>query len=769
MLPSVKPNKFNRTKAILMNKFRFIILGVVLACSTMLHAQQYFAAFEGKTAPSSGKQFLVPDQYKIYTAGNDALQSYLHGLTSEPTTGQTLQLPTPEGTFRIFKIWKSSMMEESLQAKYSNIETFTAVALDNNQVTAKIDFTANGFHAMVFDGSHTFLVDPYTDAHDGYYLVYYKKDYHRIAGNYMSCGVQDNEIRDAAGNHAEVMDGTLPHLAAKQFGTTQRVYRLALSCTGEYAQAVGGSTPTKMSVFSAMTTSMNRVNGIYEREFAISMTFIANEDTLIYLNPNTDPFTANNNGGALLGQNATNTGMLIDSTHYDIGHIFSTGGGGIAEQGSVCQNSGNLKAQGVTGSLNPVGDAYDVDYVAHEMGHQYGASHSFNSQMGACGGGNAVQNHAYEPGSGSTIMAYAGICGSDDLQPHSDAYFHATNMDEITDYVTASATTCAVTHVGVAAPVLPAIADTFYIPVGTAFELTAPIATSDSTDTLTYCWEQWNLGNFETAETLADTFHKGPCFRSFDPVLSRVRVFPQISSVLQSDFSDLGERLPTVSRALDFKVTARSVYNGFGTFNFSNDQLRVNVVDSIGPFVVTGNITTDSIKVQTQGTVTWNVAHTTQAPVSTPNVDIFLSVDGGYTYPYTLATAVPNNGSAVVTMPNVVTSNGRIKVKGSGNVFFAISDNNFKIYSDVLSVHDVQLNNSVSVYPNPARDMIHIRNSAGNKLTLELFNVLGQTIWSGTMKQTGVVPVGGLSRGVYYLQLKDENTGGKTVKPVTLQ
>jgi len=757
-----------------MKKIQTLALSIILAigCMDRAHGQQYFNSFDGRYAPSAGKQSIVPDQYRIFSANNQNLQSFLHELSSKPVKEQTIQLPAPDGNYRSFKIWKTSMMEKALQEKYPGIETFTAEALDNPQVTAKLDFTANGFHAMVFDGSRTFLIDPYTDALDGYYMVYYKKDYRRNMNNRMSCSVSGNEITDANGNLPELVGGGLPQLGAKQFGTTQRVYKLALSCTGEYAQAVGGATPTVTTVLSAMTTSMNRVNGIYERELGITMSLVDNNDLLVYLSPGSDPFTANNNGAQLLTQNAMNTGNVIGSANYNIGHIFSTGGGGIAQLGCVCTN-GNNKARGVTGSPNPVGDAYDVDYVAHEMGHQFGAEHTFNSNIGACQS-NGEQDVAFEPGGGTTIMAYAGICNNDDIQQHSDAYFHAKSLDQISNFVTAQATTCAVTNAGVSAPDLAAIVDTFYIPMATPFELTSPVAVTDSTDTISYCWEQWNLGNFGQVESGAANFTGGPCFRSFTPVASPVRVFPPIERVISGNYSAKGMRMPAVSRALDFKVTARSVYEGFGTFNISEDKLDVNVLDSVGPFVVTspGSITSDSFARGGNAMITWDVANTDAAPVNAANVDIFLSVDGGFTYPFTLATSVPNDGSETVTLPDTATTNARVKVKGAGNIFFNISRNNFKIYDTAgsgLGVHELVLDNTVSVYPNPVKDLVNIKNVSTATLNISLYNVLGQKVWSGTMTKSAAIPVGSLSRGIYYLQLSNKQSGAKSVRQIILQ
>ena len=766
-----------------MNRIQTATLGVIFAIGSVgnVSAQRYFKSFDGQTAPSAGTQILTPTKYKIFEADNVTLQTYLHALKSDPSGGQTIQLPTPDAGVRTFKVWKSSMMEALLQAKYSNIETYTAVAEDNAQVTAKLDFTLNGFHAMVFDGSNTFLVDPYTNANDGYYQVYYKSDYKRAASNYMPCGFKGEKATNANGTLPDNVTGSNSGLANKStFGTTKRTYRLALSCTGEYANAVISNPSnvqplTKAGVLSEMVTTMNRVNGIYEREAAITMVLINNEDTIIYLNASTDPFTANNNGNNLLDQNATNTGNVIGAANYDIGHIFSTGGGGIAQLGCVCRNQNNTKAMGVTGSPQPYSDAYDVDYVAHEMGHQFGAYHTFNSDFGSCQG-NGEEEDAFEVGSGTTIMAYAGICssnlGNDDIQPHSDAYFHAVSLDEISDYVTSPQATCGTDTTGVSAPVLAAIAATYYIPIHTPFELTAPTATTTGTpDTLTYCWEQRDLGDFGIAELRADTFTTGPCFRSFTPALNKVRTFPQIAWILNGTFEGLGERMPTVARSLNFGLTARNIYNGLGGYNFTTDRVRVTVVASSGPFVITSPaLATDSFPAQGQTTVTWNVANTTASPVSTANVDIFMSIDGGYTWPYTLATAVPNDGSQIVTIPNVNSTMARIKVKGSGNVFFDISDFNFKTYgAGTSAIQNVELDNNVTVYPNPAKDLINIKNTSNATLTLSMFNVLGQKVYIGSMKQTGNISVGALSRGVYYLQLLNEKDGAKIVKSITLQ
>jgi len=744
--------------------WKSVLTGIfaILTGTVVLQAQPLFRSFEGLQAPSSGKQYLYPDAYRLFAADNSNLKTVLSQSGTGPGAAAVLELPQPDGSMRQFRVWRSSVMETSLQEKYSAITTYTAVAADNGSVTAKLDFTLKGFHAMVYDGARTYFVDPYTDAADGFYLVYYKKDYHRQANAFMSCNVAGKGVTDATGQSPENIDGSLPHLGEKQFGSVKRLYRLALSCTGEYAVAVAGSAPTKAVVFSAMVTSINRVNGIYEREAGVAMQFIANNDTLIYLNGNTDPFT-NMNGTAMLTENSTNTGTVIGATNYDIGHVFSTGGGGVAWLGSVCVDNGNIKARGVTGSPNPVGDAFDVDYVAHEMGHQFGADHTFNKCSGT-----EVQSAAYEPGSGSTIMAYAGICGSNNnLQQHSDAYFHMKSLDQISNYLVTGATCGQSTPSIIIPPVLPALQDTFYIPYQTPFEIEAPQASGNS---LTYNWEQWDLGNYQADDTGSAFFTSGPDFRSFSPGSSRMRVFPVIDSLVKNVTSYAGEKLPKVARTLHFKACARDILSGYGAFDFSDNNLILKVINTGEPFRVTApDLAAFQVKAATSLVVTWNVAQTDIAPISTSNVDIFLSVDGGFTYPFTLATAVPNSGSATVTLPDTVSTRSRIKVKGSGNVFFDISNNNFTIYRNVLGLQQVLSAEGLSAYPNPASDRIFISDKNGRSLQAVLYNAVGQQVWSCRLKGNAEIPVAGFGKGLYYLRFTDESNGAQAVKSVTIQ
>jgi hypothetical protein len=561
--------------------------------------------------------------------------------------------------------------------------------------------------------------------------------------------------------------------AMKVYGATRKTYRTAVACTGEYSVAVAGPNPTKAAVLAAIVTSVNRVSGVYEKEFAVTLQLIPNNDTLIFLSGGTNDSFSNSNGGTMLGQNQALLTARIGSANYDLGHVFSTGGGGVAILGSVC--SPNSKARGVTGLPNPIGDPFDIDYVAHEMGHQFNAGHTYAGSDGACGGQFSALD-SYEPGSGVTIMAYAGICGADNLAPNSIPYFHARSLDVISTFITTGGGgSCGTsTATGNAPPVVPPFpyADTLRIPLLTSFELTSPVATDATASVpLTYSWEQYDRAT--SATLFANAAASGPLFRSFAPDTARTRVFPALPQTVRNVTSYQGEKLPSVARRLRFTVTVRDVFNGIGGFSWGEDTVFMRAVNTGAPFRVTSQATllpTPYLGASTQ-TVTWDTAGTQAAPISAATVSIFYSLDSGYTYPYTLVTAVPNNGIAQVILPNVATTAGRFKVKADGNVFFDLNDRPFAVLFDPIaaSVGRAPWTDAVTVYPVPASETVFVQVPAGKTLTASVTNAIGQAIWQGSVEGSASIPVSRWAKGVYSLLLLDARSGEKAVKRIVVE
>jgi subtilisin-like proprotein convertase family protein len=662
----------------------FLSLLCALVGFGALNAQSLWLDVSTSAAPSAGERRIVPEKFRAMRLDINALQSVLATAPEAftPSAGtQTLpivEVPTPDGKMSKFQILETPVMAPELQAKYPEIRCYTGRGMDDPSAKIKLDCTPFGFHAMVTSANGgSYFIDPMVHGNTSFYVVYFKKDYLPAKEN--AAWTCQNIVPEGAA----VLESGLSHeeTASPDFqGDTQlRRYRLALACTGEYAAFHGG---TKPLVLAAMNTTMNRVNGVYETDLAVTMQIVANNDLLIYLTAASDPY-ANNNGGTMLGQNITTCNSVIGSANYDVGHVFSTGGGGVAYLGVIC---GTNKGGGVTGSGSPVGDPFDIDYVAHEIGHQFGGPHTFNGTVGSCSG-NASNADAMEPGSGSSIMAYAGICGANDLQPHSDAYFHANSLQRMTAHaITGSGNTCAVKVVsGNNNPDVNAGLD-YIIPKSTPFALTA-VGTDVDGDTLSYIWEQMDAA-ISTNPPVSSSA-TGPLFRSFTPNPDPVRVFPRLVDIV-NNVNPVWEELPSVSRTMNFRVVLRD--NDWLAGCTDEDNAVVTVSAASGPFVVSAPNTSVLWNVGATQTVAWDVANTTAAPVSCANVRILLSTDGGYTYPVVLSASEPNDGSANITVPNNVSSTCRVKVEGLGNIFFDISNVNFAIEPPVVPTFFISTN-----------------------------------------------------------------------------
>jgi hypothetical protein len=635
---------------------------------------------------ASPRRDIVPQFYRTLQLNKAALTDLLVSAPPEASgpiemTGTELQIPLPYGGFGRFLVQDSPIMESKLAAKFPELKTYVGQGIDDPTATMRIDVTPRGFHAIILSATGQVYIDPYSRDTDTNYISYFKSDF--IATDKpFSCFVESQ----GKGNEP-LSRGAIPY---RPSGATLKSYRLALACTGEYATAVCNppNAPTLVGTLAAMITSVNRCTAVYEREFAIRFLLVNDTDKLVYLNATTDPYT-NANGSTMLNQNQMTIDNVIGTANYDFGHVFSTGGGGVAQLGVICR--AGQKAKGVTGTSNPVGDPYDIDYVVHEMGHQFGANHPFNGTSGSCAGGNRNASTAYEPGSGITIMAYAGICSPQDLAPHSDDYFHTVNYDEIDTYTsTGLGAPCAqTTTTGNTPPTISALG-AFTIPSQTPFSLTASASDVDG-DTLTYCWEEYDKGAAQNPTANPRDNGLSPIFRSFPPTTNPTRIFPSLTYILNNQnvppatiSTDLisAEFLPTTGRPMTYRVTVRDNRAGGGGSNYASTT--VTSVATAGPFAITAPNTSATIAGGSQQTVTWNVANTDIAPISCANVKISLSTDGGNTFPIVLASSVPNNGSALVTIPNtanVATTQGRIKVEAVGNIFFDISDANLTITS----------------------------------------------------------------------------------------
>ncbi|SNR54196.1 reprolysin-like metallopeptidase [Lutibacter flavus] len=640
----------------------------------------------------------IPKEFKVFDLNIAKLKKSLNNIPKRKSnlkkSNVILQFPNGEGELEKYEIFEASILEESLQKKYPNIRSYVGNGIENSTSSIRFSITDLGLNAMVFQNSkETAFIETYTKNKESY-LVYKKSDLPAETEPF-ECKFEDLKSN---------LTGTNSNTSSKANNANDgqlRTFRLAVATTGEYSQFhldQQGIDPTatdevkKSAVLSAIATTMTHVNAIFERDVALTMILVDNNASIIYLNKDTDGFT-NDSSSDLIEESQTVINSVIGSSNYDIGHTFSTGGGGLAQLNSPCTPNG--KARGITGSPNPIGPGYDIDYVAHEMGHQYGAHHTFNSEAGNCSG-NINYGTAVETGSGSTIMAYSGLCAPDNVVSLSDDYFHLVSIREMWANISNGISTCGIlTATGNSAPIINPVQN-YTIPISTPFALTADASDIDG-DLLTYTWEQ--LDTESATYPLTATSNVGPAFRSIKPSENPTRYFPSTETVLSGNTSNDWEVLPSVSRTMKFGLTVRDNNENGG--QTASDESVITFDANSGSFMLTSQTAAESWSAGTANTITWNVANTNIAPVNCSNVNILLSTDGGDTYPIVLASNVPNDGSQEIIVPNETTRRARIKVESVGNVFYNVNLADIEIQSSEF-IMDFDSNNLNICAPNNA-------------------------------------------------------------------
>ncbi len=605
----------------------------------------------------------MPTKYELYSLNLDILKSRLSQApldSSKSSSNVIIPFPNPKGELEDYKIYEAPIMERGLADKFPNLKTYIGKSIKNPAETLRFSITVFGLHVMSLSGENgTFYIDTYTKDLSNY-IVYRRQDI--TAARSFHC-----DVIDSSSEEIRSIEGAVQNRASDGFF---RTYRLAMACTIEYAAfhitaaGLGGGTlaQKKAAVLSAMVITMARVNGVFENDMSFRMNLVANNDLIIFVD--SDSFDNSNTANALLNQSQTVIDATIGSANYDIGHTVSTGGGGVAQLNSPC---GSGKARGITGQGSPVGDPFDIDYVAHEMGHQWGGNHTQNN---AC---NRNATTAVEPGSASTIMGYAGICAPN-VQSNSDAYFHTVSINEMIAFIAGTGGTCAIaTANGNTAPIANAGID-YTIPKGTAFILKGTGSDANG-DALTYCWEQTN--NQTSTQPPTQTATTGPNFRSIAPSSSPNRYMPPLASVVANVLNPTWEVVPTVARTMNFALTIRDNRTPNGGQTKRDDM--VLTVANVGPFLVTSPNTAVSYIGNVSQTITWDAAGTTANGINCVNVDILLSTNVGLTFPITLLAGTPNDGTQAVTIPNIAGTTNRIMIAGSNHIFYDVSNTNFTI------------------------------------------------------------------------------------------
>lgn len=595
------------------------------------------------------------------------IRSLVSGAQAKASTAPTLMLPAPNGDVMHFVIEPSGVLPEALRKKYPSIAPFKGYAVADPSITLRFELTDRGFYAQVLQPGSRWMIDPLIGGSTGLSVVYYTKDTKRSSDSRF-CEFESGESDPKSqADFQKKLFAAKNVSAAKSSGSQLRTYRLAVAATGEYGVFHGGQ---KSTILSAVTTTVNRVTGILEKEMALSLELVPDNDKILFTSVAASPFKGNNNASVLIDESQEQIDLLIGPANYDIGHTFSTGAGGLASLGSVCNPI--RKAQGVTGSSQPRGEYFDVDFVAHEIGHQLGANHTFNGANGGCAGSTRNFFTAYEPGSGSTIQAYPSLCGVDDLQNAVDPFYHSESFAEIQTYITGPVgSSCGVVAETANTPPLVDAGSDYVVPKGTPIIVTGSASDAEQSE-LTYLWEQRDLGS--QAALSAPDDGEIPLFRVLTPTSNPTRYLPGLPSVLSGNYSD-AEKIPQVARDMNLRLTAR---DGAGGVN--SDDIVVTVSGSAGPFSLLspngGEI------VGASKTIRWDVAGTDQAPISVSQVEIFLSTNGGVSFDTSLG-VTDNDGLASVSFPGGIQSNSaRIMIRAKDNIFYDVSNANFVLDSD---------------------------------------------------------------------------------------
>ncbi len=623
-----------------------------------------------------------------------------------------ITLPHPDGRLISCTIQPTCIMAPELQAKFPEIKTFKGV--NSKGEVIRVDVGYKGFHAIVLAKEGTFCVEPESNGHDNHYVSYFGREHEK---EHLKNGFIEEHIELDHTTH----DNTSllkSHNGFRQWsvGAHLKKYRIAIAAQNDYVRHHGG---TVEKALSAIVTSLNRITGVFEKDMAITFELVADNDKLIFASPSSDPYPSDKGGGWYL-KNQEVTDQIIGFDNYDVGHLFSgDGGGGLATLERVCRK---YKAQGVSNMMVPEGYTFDITIVAHEIGHQFGARHTFAHD---CAGG-FQSSDAFDIGGGSTIMSYNNLCGYNAVAFNADDYFHCRSHYRILGYLTDVVGSCGTeVNTGNTPPQVSAPQGGFVIPVKTPFVLEAESGDKDG-DELTYTWEEYDLATqsesvpgtpyssggtgYSTSEEFiagpeyvdTDSINAlidagapqaiidfilrsqeryinnfftgdGPLFRTFPPSGNKERYFPRLEKVVAGETPRF-EILPYKTRALNFVVTARDNKGGM-----SNSLVTFSSTEDAGPFIVTSNFKEPQYNGFSNLLVEWDVANTDKAPVNCTKVNILFSSDGGENFDFVLLENTANDGSEPVKLPNIATTKGRIMVKAVDNIFFNVNSTDFTV------------------------------------------------------------------------------------------
>ncbi len=628
-------------------------ISIIFLSFSMVGQSKYWEAATGiEKTDNIELQNLKKENYAIVSLKEDIFKNALLNapllIKNTKESSVIISLPNEKGVLVDFYVFEAPVLAPELSKKYPDIKSYVGYGINDKKIKTRFSVSPFGVQSMLkMTGGQTVFMEKNTRQGSNY-IIYNSTS--KTGEKSLVCNtVETKEERQQVEVSRNNNDQTL------------RRYRLAVSATGEYTTFHGG---TVKGALAAINATITRVNEVFETDLGISLEVISTTDAVIYTDSNTDPYT-----GTFTSELQTTLTNTIGESNYDVGHLFhrAADNGNAGCIGCVCIDG--RKGSGFSATTSPTGDTFDIDYVAHEIGHQFGANHTWSFETEGTGVN-------VEPASGTTIMAYAGITGRNNVLLNSEPYFHYLSILQIRNYV--ATTTCDVESSLSNQPPLAVAGNDYTIPKSTAFVLTGDGSDPDLGDILTYTWEQIDDG-VVTNTTFGPINTTGANFRSLRPTETPVRYMPSIDRVLSGNLTqtnptlnDAWETVSDVAREMNFSFVVRD--NALGGGQTNSDQMRVTVIDDAGPFLVQSQTSAEVLIAGEVEIINWDVANTNIPPIDARKVDVLLSVDGGLSFPIVLAEGVPNDGEHSVIIPGgISTTNARIMVKGSNNIFFAVN------------------------------------------------------------------------------------------------
>ncbi|MGY6648599.1 CUB domain-containing protein [Wenyingzhuangia sp. IMCC45574] len=588
---------------------------------------------------------------------------------------EIISFPDDKGNIKTFRVLKKSVFSEELAQKYPEIKTYYGTNINNQKETIRFNYNKSiGISGIIHrPNKESLIIKPEKNATTHHFYKFSNESYQ----DKLECEtIQEVKTKSFKQNST----------ASTSFSNGLRKYRLAVAASGEYSNFFLDGTETtdherKIKVLTAITNSLIRLNEIFERDFGITMELVGNNDDIIYLDSNSDPFIKGTQ--SYNSQLQTVLDSKIKNPNYDIGHLFHHENSRYGNAGCIaCTCTTGKKGSGFSVHQDPASDDMNL-LIAHEMGHQFGSYHVQGSRV--CRSG---LNSEVEPGSGSTIMSYAGIC-SDNVQDHWDDYFNYVDIRDVKEWIINGSSCATIESTNNQRPTVDAGKD-YFIPKSTPFVLEA-IANDTDSSNLTYCWEQNDPENPNSSAPYSSQT-VGPLFRSFLPTQSSSRYFPELNSIV-NNINSKWEVLPSVAREMEFVITVRD--NNLAGGETASDAVSLTVANNSSSFFVKSLNTNQKIKTGSPFKLEWNVGNTDQLPINVSEVEVYISTDGGISFPHFI-TKVPNTGSATISLPFIPeTSNARLMIKAVDNIFFNINKSNFTIETGEIALFSQQNNYEV--------------------------------------------------------------------------